>query len=76
MQGELKGQKAGGRLGHKVVAALLMGTALGSITVTVPAPAQAQTAQQRTFAIRPQPLPSALTVFGQQTGLQLSLIHI
>lgn len=73
MQGELKGQKAGGRLGHKVVAALLMGTALGSITVTVPAPAQAQTAQQRTFAIRPQPLPSALTVFGQQTGLQVSV---
>jgi iron complex outermembrane receptor protein len=39
----------------------------------VPAPAQAQTAQQRTFAIRPQPLPSALTVFGQQTGLQVSV---
>jgi outer membrane receptor for ferric coprogen and ferric-rhodotorulic acid len=60
-------------LGSKVVAALLMGTALGSITVMVPAPAQGQTAQQRTFAIRPQPLPSALTVFGQQTGLQVSV---
>ncbi|MBN9148980.1 MULTISPECIES: TonB-dependent receptor [unclassified Nitrobacter] len=60
-------------LGSKVVAALLMGTALGAITVMVPAPAQAQTAQQRTFAIRPQPLPSALTVFGQQTGLQVSV---
>jgi outer membrane receptor for ferric coprogen and ferric-rhodotorulic acid len=73
MQGELKGQTAGGRLGSKVVAALLMGTALGAITVMVLAPAQAQTAQQRTFAIRPQPLPSALTVFGQQTGLQVSV---
>jgi iron complex outermembrane receptor protein len=60
-------------LGSKVVAALLMGTALGSIIVVVPTPAQAQTAQQRTFAIRPQPLPSALTVFGQQTGLQVSV---
>ncbi len=73
MQGELKGQKAGGRLGSKVVAALLIGTALGSITVMVPTPVQAQTAQQPIFAIRPQPLPSALTVFGQQTGLQVSV---
>jgi TonB-dependent siderophore receptor len=73
MQGEFKGQTAGGRLGSKVIAALLMGTALGAITVMVPPPAQAQTAQQQTFAIRPQPLPSALTVFGQQTGLQVSV---
>lgn len=79
MQGEIKGQKAGGRLGNKAFAALLMSTALGPINVVTLNAAQAQAAQsghatqERVFAIRPQPLPGALTVFGQQTGLQVSV---
>ncbi|HEU4806469.1 MAG TPA: TonB-dependent receptor plug domain-containing protein, partial [Nitrobacter sp.] len=78
MQAEMKARKAGG-LGSKAFAALLMSTAPGSINVVTLNAAQAQAAQsghatqERAFAIRPQPLPGALTVFGQQTGLQVSV---
>lgn len=49
-------------------AALLAGCALMSIIFAGPA-----TAQQRSFSIKPQSLPNALTIFGQQSGLQVSV---
>jgi iron complex outermembrane receptor protein len=77
----MKGQTTGGRLGVKAFAALLMSTALVSANVMALTAARAQerssrsggAAQERTFSIRPQSLPNALTIFGQQTGMQVSV---
>lgn len=68
--------------GNRALAAgLLAGTALVSMHIAAPAVVHAQEraarpageAQQRRFNIRPQPLPGALTIFGQQSGLQVSV---
>ncbi|MHA3790464.1 TonB-dependent receptor [Sphingomonas sp. YL-JM2C] len=49
---------------------LLTTTAMGAVWSV---PAQAQSASQRTFDIPAQSLPSALTLFGRQSGLQVSV---
>lgn len=61
------------------VAALAMSTALATTLVALPTvgqaqgtgPATAQT-QQRSFNIPPQPMPEALSLFGRQSGMQVS----
>lgn len=70
MNGRLRG-------GLPLLAALAMSTALGS-SVALPAGARAQTtteqaAAQHSFAIAPQTLPDALTQFGRQSGMQVSV---
>jgi len=62
------GRKAIGRL----AAALLVGTALVAVSAPVMAQSTASTAELRSFNIAPQPLASALTLFGRQAGLQVS----
>lgn len=55
---------------------LMAGTALTLAGAGMPAMAQAQnvavSAQQKSFTIRRQPLPEALTIFGRQAGIQVS----
>jgi iron complex outermembrane receptor protein len=53
--------------------ALLAGAALVLAIGGVSATAQAQQQATRAFNIRPQSLPAALTIFGQQSGLQVSV---
>ncbi|MDR6100973.1 hemoglobin/transferrin/lactoferrin receptor protein [Agrobacterium larrymoorei] len=55
--------------------ALLMATALNGALVAMTGHARAQEVAdaQKAFAIAPQPLASALTLFGQQSGLQISV---
>lgn len=63
-----------GRFGGAFVAALMVGTALAGIGVTNVASAQqASAAQQKIFQISAQPLASALTQLGQQSGMQVSV---
>jgi outer-membrane receptor for ferric coprogen and ferric-rhodotorulic acid len=52
-------------------AALLVAATAG--TLALPRPAQAQAARHAVFAIAAQPLPDALTLFGQQSGMQVSV---
>lgn len=67
-----------GRFGGKALAALLLaGTALATLAGMATAEAQAPSRQAagagRPFSIGPQSLPNALTLFGQQSGLQVSV---
>ena len=55
---------------------LLAGTVLSAVLPVADAMAQDQTVvqtRQRTFDIPPQPLPDALTAFGRQSGMQVSV---
>lgn len=62
------------RFGGAFFAALMVGTALAGMGGTNLASAQqASAAQQRTFQIAAQPLASALTQLGQQSGMQVSV---
>lgn len=68
------GIEVGGRGGNRRAmwaAALLATTAITTAAWTAPAYAQADA--QRTFDIPAQPLPAALTLFGRQSGLQVSV---
>jgi len=63
-----------GKFGGACVAALMVGTALaGSGMTNVAFAQQASTAQQKTFQIKAQSLAGALTQFGQQSGMQVSV---
>ncbi|GAA0610709.1 TonB-dependent siderophore receptor [Paenochrobactrum glaciei] len=60
------------------VSALWMSTALATITIALPAKAQefaapALNSENKDFNIRPQSLQNALTLFGQQAGIQVSV---
>lgn len=68
--------KGTGRQGF--VGALLMSSALVTVGVVLPAmtkdaAAQTGAAQGRQFSIQPQSLQNALTIFGQQAGIQVSV---
>ena len=62
--------RTGGRQAA-LAAALMLTTALAGAGVAMPA--AAQESAQRAYDIPVQPLPSALTAFGRQSGLQVSV---
>lgn len=64
--------RVSGRTGGRAAMALLLATAAGCI-MSSPVAAQAQRSNAGSFDIAPQPLNDALTEFGRQSGLQVSI---